>query len=69
MCTGGFTCLPEKTCKPLRKEDHLRLRETSPVVGIIDNYRRRKNLRGYKPTEDYRILFDAQSVANYIDEI
>jgi hypothetical protein len=28
MCTEGFTCLPESTCKPLRIEYRLRLRNT-----------------------------------------
>jgi hypothetical protein len=41
MCTGGFTCLPKNTRKPLSKEDDDTLRKISPVVDIIDNYRRK----------------------------
>jgi hypothetical protein len=35
MCTGGFTCLPENTCKPLRLRRSFRLRRRI-VLLVID---------------------------------
>jgi hypothetical protein len=40
MCTGGFTCLPENTCKPLRIEYHPRLRKSSSLETISIDDRR-----------------------------
>jgi hypothetical protein len=40
MCTEGFTCLPKNTCKPLSREDHLRLRKSSSVENISIDDRR-----------------------------